>query len=78
MLCLLIPLALFGGSVYLMGKGNKALRPKLQQAHRSMREVERKVDGVSNQIAKPFIALEMRWVRVQTFWRGLNRKRTKS
>jgi hypothetical protein len=78
LLCLLIPLAILGGSVYLMGKGNQALRPKLQQAHRAMRGVEAKVDRVSHQVAKPFISLEMKWVQAQTFWRGLWRNRMKS
>ena len=77
-LCLLIPAAILGGSVYAMHKGNKALRPKLQQAHRSMREVEAKVDRVSNKVASPFISLEQKWVQVQTFWRGLWRDRMKS
>src|SRR5512141_1293195 len=70
MLCLLIPLVILGGSVWLMGKGNKALRPKLQLAHHSLRKIESRVDRVTNQIAKPFISLEMLWVQVRTFWSG--------
>ena len=80
LLCLLVPLAILFGSVWLMGKGNKALRPKLQQAHRSMREVEQKVDRVGQRIANPFISLELKWVQFQTFLRGAfaGRNRTKS
>jgi hypothetical protein len=77
MLCLLIPAAILFGSVWLAGKANKNLRPKLQSAHRSMREVEQQVDRVGQRIVKPFIALEMRWVRIQVFLRGLRRERMK-
>lgn len=79
LLCLLIPLVILGGSVWLMGKGNKALRPKLQSAHRLLRKIEGRVDGVTDQIAKPFISLEMRWVQIRTFWSGAlaRRKRMK-
>jgi hypothetical protein len=80
LLCLLVPLAILFGSVWLMGKRNKALRPKLQSAHRSMREVERKIDRVGQRVANPFIALELKWVQFQTFLRGAfaGRNRTKS
>ncbi len=79
MLCLLIPAVILFGSVWLMGKANKGLRPKLQIAHRSMREVEQKVDRVGQRIANPFIVLELRWVRLQVFLRGAlaRRERTK-
>ena len=79
MLCLLIPMAILFGSVWLTGKANKNLRPKLQSAHRSMREVEQKVDRAGQRIVKPFVALEMRWVRIQVFLRGVyaRRERTK-
>jgi hypothetical protein len=70
MLCLLIPAAILFGSVWLMGKANKGLRPKLQTAHRSMREVEQKVDRVGQRIVNPFIALELRWVRLKILVRG--------
>jgi hypothetical protein len=80
MLCLLIPAAILFGSVWLMGKTNKGLRPKLQSAHRSMREVEQKVDRVGQRIANPFISFELKWVQFQTFLRGAfaGRNRTKS
>lgn len=78
LLCLLIPLAILFGSVWLMGKANKGLRPKMQTAHRSMREVERKVDRAGERIVRPFISLEMLWVRIETFLHGLRRERTKS
>ncbi len=78
MLCLLVPLAMVGGSVFLLHKGNKGLRPKLQQAHRSMRAVEAKVDQASNKVASPFISIEAKWIHAKTFWQGLWRNRMKS
>ncbi|HZY44115.1 MAG TPA: hypothetical protein VFF70_05120 [Anaerolineae bacterium] len=75
MLCLLIPIGILFGSVWLTGKANKNLRPKVQSAHRSMREVERKVDRVGQRIVRPLVALEMRWVRIQVFLRGLRLER---
>jgi hypothetical protein len=77
MICLLVPGAIVFGGVWLMRRANMGLRPKMQSVHRSLREVELRVDQVGQRIADPFIRLETRWVTIQTFLRGLWRERMK-
>jgi hypothetical protein len=73
LLCLLIPLALLGGSTWLLHKGGRALRPRLQTVHRTLQQVDDRVDQASHKVISPFVWIEMHGVMLQTWWRGLRR-----
>ena len=71
MLCLLIPLALLFGTNWLLRKGRRALPPRLQSVHQTLRRVDAAVDRAGEKVVRPFVAAEARVVTTRTWWRKL-------
>lgn len=72
-LCLLAPLALMGGMVYLTRRGRLALPDKLHRAHGFMRRVDEAVDKAGEKIAAPFIAADAQAGRARAQWNFIKR-----
>jgi hypothetical protein len=74
LLCMLVPLAALGGSVWLAHKGTRALPGAFKTVDKQVKRTTDVVNKAGDRLAAPFIAAESRTARWQAQWRHIRRQ----